>query len=55
MTDRADLRGTGDSAKLPYSRPALTDVGSVADITWGSGPGTDFSDGPNYGGATPAS
>jgi hypothetical protein len=54
MTDRADLRGTGDSAKLPYSRPALTDVGSVADITWGTGPGISF-DGASYSGATPAS
>lgn len=39
MTDQPGLPKAGSAAKLPYHRPALTDLGSLADITNGPGSG----------------
>ncbi|MDQ6945871.1 MAG: lasso RiPP family leader peptide-containing protein [Actinomycetota bacterium] len=49
MTEHRGLPEVGGASKLPYGRPTLTDLGSLADVTKGTGPGNDFTDAPTYG------
>ncbi len=49
VTEHRGLPEVGGASKLPYGRPTLTDLGSLADVTKGTGPGNDFTDAPTYG------
>jgi len=48
ISEQAHPPQGGEAARLPYGRPTLTDLGSLADITKGTGGTFNPTDAPTY-------